>query len=134
MYVIFNNDYLVVETTNRPKDFAYYATQSLNYKEIDIEQDCVGKIFLNNLFIAAPTPYHTAKKGNWVLTEENLMLMTQVISLATKKVIDLCRLGVALDIVEQVNTISLFGNKTKAYIALKQVLANAPEYCQVSLE
>jgi len=128
MYIITNTDFLVVETTQQPKEYAYYVTQSLTIKEVEIDYDCTGQIFINDLFIAQPTPYHTASKGNWILTEENALLLSQVIMMTCSRILKLCAFGINDSFMDSINSIALCKNRAKAYIRLKHLLNNAPQY------
>ena len=131
MYIVYDNNFLVIETSIETKDFSEYVKQSLNVESINIDYDCVGQIYINGVFLKAPTPYHTAYKGEWVLSNENLLLMSQVVSMYCSKILKQCAVintGQLSSFMNKINTLSMCKNKTKAYYSLKSLLKTAPDF------
>lgn len=131
MYAIINSDSLILECVQTIQEYSYYVNLSQTIQEIPNSISCVGHLYIHGMLLPPPTPYHTASKGNWVLTAENSILLTQVVALNCDKLQKVLALDSNQSLMRTVSNISQLANKIKAYVRLKNLQASDTKYAQI---
>lgn len=131
MNIVYNNDGLIVETPTTLKPFASYVQQSLNVLTIESDFECLNHIYNNGIFLRQPTTFHTALRYRWVLTDENLKLLSNSVDMICKEIMAL-PVNRDCEWFQFISNVMIDANKVKSYIELRKLLKLAPAYVNVS--
>lgn len=124
MNIILDENYYIVKASNETLD----ANVGQSVHSYNVTVDYTGYILYNNIFVQRPTPYHTASKGSWILTDENNLLLFQVLQVTINKILSLCANGMDDNFIQEVHNIHHCPNNTRAYLTLQKLIADAPSY------
>jgi hypothetical protein len=131
--IVYNMDGLIVSVPSEPESYAEYVKQNLSIMHIDSDYDCLNCILSGDVFLIQPTEFHTASKNKWILTQENYALLVQTVNMISTQIMTRLTNIVVDDIwFASVSNNMLESNKVKAFLKLRELIADAPKYVNVS--
>ena len=133
MNIVINSEGLIIDTPNEFQSYSYYVRQNLKTITVTENFDCLNKIYTEGIFLTAPTPFHTAFKRTWVLTNENLKVLGQTVDMICQQALQ-SFVETKKDELwfQQISNVLTLNNKVLAYLRIKELQSSAPSYVDIA--
>lgn len=130
MFIVYDCDNLIIETFQfEPMSLTTYTELNQTVEAVDCSIDCLGYIYVCGQFIPRLTPFYTAQKGVWILTEENQIIQSQIVTMTCTQILMQFKAALTDNVwFKNVNAALLDSNSTRAYLSIRQLLPDAPAF------
>ena len=131
MFIVYDNDGQITEVVQVLEPFAVYAKASLNTAEVSVEPK-LPAIYNSGVYVPRPTAFHVASKYKWVITPDNYLILSQTINMICTQILTRLTCSKSDDLwFSKINSAMLESNRVKAFLALQELVKDAPSYVNV---